>query len=60
MLTINDIINASFNKSNFGGYKTEDVDIFIDEVKESYRVTDLKRILSKKKRMKALLKKIEN
>ena len=57
MLTINDIINASFNKSNFGGYKTEDVDIFIDEVKESY---ELKRILSKKKRMKALLKKIEN
>ena len=54
MLTINDIINASFNKSNFGGYKTEDVDVFIDEVKESYE------LLNKKKLMKALLKKIEN
>lgn len=38
MLTVNDIINASFNKSNFGGYKTEDVDDFIDAVKESYEL----------------------
>ena len=49
MLTINDIINASFNKSNFGGYKTEDVDIFIDEVKESYELLIKKNIEQKEK-----------
>ena len=47
MLTINDIINASFNKSNFGGYKTEDVDVFIDEVKESYELLIKKNIEQK-------------
>lgn len=36
MLTLNDIINVSFRKSNFSGYKTEDVDNFIDQVKDSY------------------------
>ena len=47
MLTINDIINASFNKSNFGGYKTEDVDVFMDEVKESYELLIKKNIEQK-------------
>lgn len=47
MLTINDIINASFHKSNFGGYKTEDVDNFIDEVKESYELLIKKNIEQK-------------
>ncbi len=36
MLSLNDIINASFRKSGFSGYRTEDVDKFIDDVKESY------------------------
>lgn len=36
MLTLNDIINASFRKSGFSGYRTDDVDRFIDQVKESY------------------------
>lgn len=36
MLTLNDIINASFRKSNFSGYRTDDVDNFIDQVKDSY------------------------
>lgn len=36
MLTLDDIVNASFGKSNFSGYKTEDVDDFLDTVKESY------------------------
>lgn len=36
MLTLNDIINASFRKSGFSGYRTEDVDGFIDRVRESY------------------------
>lgn len=36
MLTLNDIINVSFRKANFSGYRPEDVDNFIDRVKESY------------------------
>ena len=36
MLSMNDIINASFRKSGFSGYRTDDVDQFIDQVKESY------------------------
>lgn len=36
MLSLNDIINASFRKSGFSGYRTDDVDQFIDTVKESY------------------------
>jgi cell division initiation protein len=36
MLSLNDIINASFRKSGFSGYRTDDVDKFIDEVKESF------------------------
>lgn len=36
MLSLNDIINVSFRKSGFSGYRTEDVDKFIDEVKESF------------------------
>lgn len=36
MLSLNDIINASFRKSGFSGYRTDDVDHFIDEVKESF------------------------
>ena len=36
MLTLNDIINVSFRKSNLSGYKPEDVDAFLDLVKESY------------------------
>ena len=36
MLSLNDIINASFRKSGFSGYRAEDVDVFIDKVRESY------------------------
>lgn len=36
MLTLNDIINAGFRKSGFSGYRMDDVDAFIDRVKESY------------------------
>lgn len=36
MLTINDIKSASFRRANFGGYKPEDVDAFIDEVQISF------------------------
>lgn len=36
MLSLNDIINASFRKSGFSGYKTEDVDLFLDQVRDSF------------------------
>lgn len=36
IMTLDDIINASFRKANFGGYRPEDVDAFIDNVQESY------------------------
>lgn len=47
MLTLNDIINVSFRKSNFSGYRSEDVDDFIDEVKESYDLLIQKNIAQK-------------
>lgn len=37
MLTLKDINEASFGKSNFAGYRPEDVDAFLDEVAESYK-----------------------
>lgn len=36
MLTVNDIKNVKFRKTNIGGYKAEDVDNFLDEVQDSY------------------------
>lgn len=36
MLSMNDIINVSFRKSGFSGYKTDDVDVFIDQVRDSF------------------------
>ena len=36
MLTVNDIINAAFRKAGFSGYKTEDVDAFLDQVKDTF------------------------
>ncbi len=36
MLTLNEIRNVNFRKSNFGGYRAEDVEAFIDEVQLSY------------------------
>ncbi len=37
MLTLKDINEASFGKSNFSGYKPEDVDAFLDEIADSYK-----------------------
>ena len=36
MLSMNDIINVSFRKSGFSGYKTDDVDVFIDQVRDTF------------------------
>ncbi len=36
MLSIEDIKNVSFRRANFGGYKPEDVDAFIDDIQISY------------------------
>ena len=36
MLSLNDIINVGFRKSGFSGYRTDDVDSFVDKVRESY------------------------
>lgn len=36
MLTVEDIKNVSFRRANFGGYKPEDVDAFIDDVQISF------------------------
>lgn len=36
MLTLNDIINVTFRKTKFSGYHPDDVDAFVDKVKESY------------------------
>ncbi len=36
MLTVNDIKNAKFRRNNIGGYKTEDVDSFLDQIQVSY------------------------
>lgn len=36
MLTVNDIRDVKFRKTNIGGYKAEEVDNFLDEVQDSY------------------------
>lgn len=36
MLTVEDIRNVTFRKSNFGGYRPEDVEVFIEEVQASF------------------------
>lgn len=36
MLSIEDIKNVSFRRANFGGYKPQDVDAFIDDLQVSY------------------------
>lgn len=36
LITLDDIINASFRKATIGGYRPDDVDSFLDEVQASY------------------------
>lgn len=37
MLTLDDIKYATFRKSTIGGYRTDDVDNFIDDIQDSYK-----------------------
>lgn len=53
MLTLNDIINVSFRKANFAGYRTEDVDNFIDQVRDSYDSL-LKKGIEQKEKIESL------
>lgn len=43
MLTVTQIHNASFGKANFSGYKTADVDNFLDEVAASFEQLEAER-----------------
>lgn len=36
MLSLNDIINISFRKTPINGYRTEEVDFFVERIRESY------------------------
>lgn len=53
MLTLNDIINVSFKKANFSGYRMEDVDNFIDQVGDSYDAL-IKKTIEQKEQLEAL------
>ena len=58
MLTIDDIKYVSFRKSSIGGYRPEDVDVFIDDVQLSYKkLLDEKAELTKK--LEILAEKVE-
>lgn len=58
MLTLNEIRNVNFRKSNFGGYRAEDVEAFIDEVQLSYDSL-LKENAELLKRLESLTSKLE-
>lgn len=55
MLSIEDIKNVSFRRANFGGYKPEDVDAFIDDLQVSYEqiVSERDELKSSVKRLRA-------
>lgn len=51
MLSVEDIKNVSFRRANFGGYKPEDVDAFIDDLQVSYE-----QIVSERDELKSTVK----
>ena len=55
LLTVDDIKNASFRRANFGGYKPEDVDAFIDDVQISFEqlIAEKEELLSRVKDLSA-------
>lgn len=58
MLTKEQVRDVSFRKASFGGYKPEDVDVFIDEVYDTYKEKD-EQIAKQNKKIVELQKKIE-
>ena len=57
-LTLEDIANISFPRANFGGYRAEDVDAFIDDVQVSYDNV-LKESAELKRKLAILAQKVE-
>ena len=53
MLTVEDIKNVSFRRANFGGYKPEDVDAFIDNMQISFE-----KLINENKELKLTIKKL--
>lgn len=57
-LKLEDIINVGFHKSNIGGYKAEEVDMFIDSVQETFEQKK-KETDDLKKKLAILARKVE-
>lgn len=55
VLSIEDIKNISFRRANFGGYKPEDVDAFIDDLQVSYE-----QIISERDELKSSVKRLRS
>lgn len=53
VLSIEDVKNVSFRRANFGGYKPEDVDAFIDDLQVSYE-----QIISERNELKSTVKRL--
>ncbi len=59
MVTLDDIKYATFRKSTIGGYRTDDVDTFIDDIQDSFQdLLDQNRELEKK--LEKLSKQLED
>lgn len=61
MLSLEDVKNVSFRKAKFGGYKPEDVDMFIDDLQISYEeiLREREEMIEKIKKMKSLVDKFQ-
>ena len=58
MLTLTDIKNITFRKASIGGYRSDEVDDFIDSVIASYEVL-LRETEQQKEKLESAMKKIE-
>ena len=61
MITLEEIENISFRKTGFSGYKTEDVDDFVDDVVEKVKdlETEIEKLEIKLKNQDAEMKKLK-
>ena len=55
LITVEDLRNLSFRSANFGGYKPEDVDTFIDDMLVSYE-----EIIEKNKKLKEKVEELQS